>query len=138
MAGDIVEPNTWSLTGDGVTVTLRSDAATGEDHLTYQDESRSLSFPGADGNVTKEDTGAGLLLTVVINQTVDAGNTTFSLLLPLVNLAGLKLGGKPPPIVTVGILTERHISFVHTPFTLFQMTSYGTIQLTGTASRVDA
>jgi len=124
------QPNLFSLTGHGVSVTLSLTGIDGRPTLTYHDSVRAQSFSGEE--ITIEDS-AGLVrtATVTIVRTVDVGFTTFTLLLPEVN----ESAPGPHPVHTLGI-TALHA----TPLIRIgrqQLTDYHVVQLHGTASTVE-
>jgi len=99
-------PNLYILTGaDGVQITYTPSDSSGKPDLNYVDASRNLSFNG--DQVSIEQSALGSLVTVILVKTVDTGNTTFTVLIPNVNLGDT---GRQP-IKTVGIVTVNHILF---------------------------
>ena len=117
-----VQPNLWVLSGGGVQVRY---STTGTLH--YQDPIRSLNFTGAEIRVDNSS-DLGTLVTVTTFLTVDSGSSTFTVLLPLVNLT------TPPvssvPVSTYGIATAHHFSILPAHG---QQEHYNAIALTGTA-----
>jgi hypothetical protein len=86
-----VAPNLWSLSGGGIhvrywTFTLGPIRQGDEPpHFTYHDSYRTLSFHGNEiRSVNVPDLGT--LVTVTLILTVDTGSTTFTALLPRVNI----------------------------------------------------
>lgn len=124
----IVAPNLFDLTGKELAVTLAQSGIDGKPHFTYQDEHQSLTFSGDE--ITFEETQLGSLATVVIIRTVDLGDTTFTLLVPRMNL----VGGNHH-IDTVGITALHRTSIAGIGHG--QLTSYHTTRLRGTASQVE-
>lgn len=97
---DVIKPpNVYELHGDGIIVTYSASDLKGQPELTYHSESLACSFSGPD--VTVEETQVGTLVSVTIVKTVDVGFTSFTLVLPYVNL----VFGDPATIRTVGITT---------------------------------
>ena len=100
----LVQPNLYQLSGGHyhgghihVSYLTHSGPATpqfpqGPPHFTYHDASQSLSFSGSEVEVVQ--TELGQIVSVRIRMTVDAGSTTFSVLVPRVNL----VPGQPAPI----------------------------------------
>jgi len=72
----------------------------GASELKYQGQEGNLTFLG--DQIEKKDSPLGLLITVVLERSVDAGALTFTLILPPVNLAGKKR----QTFDTVGIKTK--------------------------------
>ncbi len=97
--------------------------------VTYQDQTKSLSFSGDE--VQTVDSEAGRLVSVVIVRTVDLGDTTFSFLVPTVNLPDQSVSSAP--VHTVGI-TTMHRTGLAPGLGQGQMDTFSTIALTGTAS----
>lgn len=82
---------------------------TGTDHqpkLTYQDLQQTLSFSGDE--IRSAETETGIPVSVTIRLTRDAGGTTFSLLIPRVDIPG----ETSVPIQTVGITTLHKFSIL--------------------------
>ena len=138
---DFVAPNLWSLSGGGIhvpfwTFTLGPIRQGDEPpHLTYHDSHRTLSFHGDEiRSVDVRDLGTVVSVTIVL--TVDTGSTTFTLLLPRVNIAS------QGPLTSVPVSTEG-ITTVHAgpfgpPFGHAQEEFYTVTPLTGTAAFVVA
>ena len=129
-------PNQYHLAGGGISVTWYPDGAgpiiegEGAMGFSYQDATRSLVF-GTE-QVQVEDSALGKIVTVVIVPTVDVGNTTFSLVVPLVVLPD-DAGAFPiVPIETIGITTVNRlfVRAVGHP----QRATYTVTHLRGTAS----
>jgi hypothetical protein len=101
----------------------------GPPHFTYQDESQTLSFAGAEVEVVKTELGE--VVSVMIQRTVDDGSTTFSLLVPTVNIHA----GQQAAIHTEGITA------IHEPTLLpgtnqGQRDKYSVMSFEGTASDI--
>lgn len=82
-------PNLYNFTGynskgDKVTINYSTSSFTGKPLFNYQEQKQTLNFAGDE--IRTVDTEIGTLVTVTIKKTVDTGNTTFSLLIPRVNL----------------------------------------------------
>ena len=92
----------------------------------YEDALRALSFRGTDIHTTTSL--AGTTVSVVIQRTIDAGYTTFSVLIPRVRLRS----GAPAPVQTQGI-TVSHRSVVPSDIQFGQLDDYGVMPLQGTA-----
>src|SRR5947209_62466 len=94
----LTTPDLYQVHGGGIHVTYSTTGIDGKPHFNYQDAHGTHNFSGDQINVAK--TPIGDLVTVTIRLTVDAGSTTFSLLVPTVNLTG---PGHAAPISTEGI-----------------------------------
>jgi hypothetical protein len=134
----LVRPNLYQLIGGArhVSYLTHSGPATpqfpqGPPHFTYQDASQTLSFSGSDMEVVK--TALGQIVSVRIHVTVDAGSTTFSVVIPWVNL----IAGQPTPVHTEGITGVHRFSLVPS-VNQGQQDIYTVTRLHGTASNVIA
>jgi hypothetical protein len=103
------QPNLFELSGDGIQVTYSSSSFDGKPKFTYHDAHQVKSFSG--DLIQVATTILGTLVSVVINQTVDAGSTTFTVLLPRVNLNLSDIAN----ISTVGITALHKMSIVGAP-----------------------
>lgn len=129
-------PNQYHLHGGGIQVSYFPGgsgpviADKGRLHFTYQDAHHSLAFYGGDDVRTVEVADLGTVVSVTVVRTVDIGYTSFSLLVPRVQLPSSAQG--PTPVQTEGITTV-HRAFVgligHA-----QAETYTATHLVGTAS----
>jgi hypothetical protein len=126
-------PNQYHLGGGGISVSyfpagFGPISPKGADRLFYQDAERHLVFIGKE--IRKVDVAdLGTIVSVTTVQTVDVGSTSFSLILPHVNLPG--------PNSTVAIETTA-VTTVHRALARLighpQVETYTVTCLTGTAS----
>jgi len=135
----LVQPNHYQFSGGhhhgghlNVTYTTHSGPATpdfpqGPPQFSYQDASQSLSFSGKDIEVV--ETELGQVVSVRIRMTVDSGSTTFSVLVPRVNL----VPGQPASIHTEGITAIHRLSLAP-GLNHGQLDQYSVMPLHGTAS----
>ncbi len=135
-APQTVKPNQYHLSGHQITVTYFPDGfgplpkdQDGPDRLFYQDPHRHLVFNGS--AIRKADVpDLGTVLSVTIVRTVDVGSTTFSVILPDVNLPA-------EPNASTRIETEG-VTTVHRAFVALighpQVETYTVTRLTGEAS----
>ena len=121
-------PNLFNLTGDHLSVTLALSGIDGRPHFNYHDGFRALNFTGDE--ITLEDTAMGKQATVTIVRTVDAGDTSFTLRIPVVNL----LSGQHT-ITTLGITTMHRTTIAG--IGRGQLTTYNATPLHGSATQVD-
>lgn len=128
-ASPVVTPNLYHLNGHHLHVMYSTSGIDGRPHLTYQDAVQTLTFTG--DQIRSETTEIGTLVTVDLRKSVDAGRTTFSLLVPTVNLGT----ENSVPIATDGITTIHRFSIV-AKFNQGQTELYSFTRLTGTASFV--
>ncbi|MBV8946994.1 MAG: hypothetical protein JO046_00605 [Solirubrobacterales bacterium] len=122
-------PNLFAVNGPQVHATYASTGLGGQPSFTYQDAQRALTFTGNEIEVAESELGT--TVSVPIEKTVDAGFTSFSLLVPRVRLSN----GQTAHIATVGI-TALHRGTIDTPL-LGQLDTYRTVRLSGTAAFVE-
>jgi hypothetical protein len=123
-------PTQYMLHGHGVRVTFSTTSIDGTPRFDYHDSHRTRSFVGDE--IRAEQTEIGTLVSVTIDLTVDSGSTTFSLLVPTVNLGN----AVSTPISTIGITTHHKFSLIPS-LNLGQTEMYTVTQLTGTAEALD-
>ena len=125
----LVAANMFAVAGGGLHVSYSTSGIDGKPHFTYQDPMRSLSFTGDQIRPVEGDLGAVVSVTIV--PTIDNGSTTFSLLVPRVNV---------PPFGSVSISTEgitTHHAFSIVPAqNRGQRDFYHVTAMHGTASNV--
>lgn len=123
------QPNLYQLSGGGIHITYSTSGIGGQPHFTYHDAFQTKNFTG--NQITTVQTSIGLLVTVTIHMTVDTGSTTFSVLLPSVNLpTGLFASVN---ISTDGITTAHRFSIFHIQG---QTELYTFVPMQGTAAHV--
>ena len=125
-----IQPNLYVLAGAGLSVTYATSGIDGKPHFTYHHVgSPPLTFAG--DQIETSASPLGTLVTVVIFRTIDTGSTTFTLLVPRVNLNA----GEQIQIATDGI-TTIHRFFVNPRLLHGQLDLYTVTPLRGTASHV--
>src|SRR5262245_36565408 len=122
-------PNMFSLSGRDLHITYATSSRDGRPQFTYQDHTRTLHFSGDE--IRSVQTDLGRVVSVSIRPTIDAGSTTFSLLVPRITL----VGEAAVPVQTVGITTLHKFSIIPT-LNQGQMDFYTVTRLTGFASLV--
>jgi hypothetical protein len=122
-------PNHYELSGDGISVIYSTTSFGGRPMLSYHDKSQSRSFVG--DQIRTVDTEIGTLVTVTLFLTPDSGSTTFTLLIPEVNLRA----SDSAPISTYGITTLHRLTLIGPPLQ-GQTELYTMDALQGTASFV--
>jgi len=131
----LASANQYHLSGGGLTISyfpygLGPIGPAGATQLVYQDGHRSLRFT-ADEVRTVDVPDVGTLVSVTIQESIDIGSTSFTLIVPVVQLPdGL---GASAHITTDGITTTHRIlagAIGHA-----QTETYVVTRLTGTASR---
>jgi hypothetical protein len=109
-------------------VSLALTGIDGKPHFSYQSALQSLSFSGDE--ITFEETTLSTLASVTLVRTVDLGDTTFTLLVPRVNL----LGATSHVIHTAGITTMHRTTIAGLGHG--QLTTYHVTRLYGSAAQV--
>jgi hypothetical protein len=89
------QPNLFTLSGNGIHVTYSTTSLTGKPLFNYHDAFQVKNFSGDE--IQTAETVLGNLVTVSLVRTIDSGSTTFTLLVPSVNL---------PPSNSANIITE--------------------------------
>jgi hypothetical protein len=125
----IKNPDSYQLHGAQLHITYSTTSFVGKPHFVYQDASQTLTFEG--DQIRTVTTEIGILVTVTIHRTPDSGSTTFTLLVPTVNLGP----SNQASIHTEGITTIHRFSIVPV-FNQGQTELYTVTPLTGTASFV--
>ncbi len=99
------QPNIYQLQGQQLHIVYSISGIDSQPHFDYQDASQTLHFKGDE--IRTIELEIGTLVTITIQLTVDAGSTSFSLLLPRVNLEQ----NQQANITTTGITTSHRGSF---------------------------
>ena len=123
-------PNVYHLHGPHLSVTYATTGIDGKPSFHYQDAQQTRVFTG--DQIRTVDLEIGTLVTVTIHLTVDTGSTSFTLLVPRVNLSS------PTQVVNItaeGITTLHRFSVIQ-QFNLGQTELYTFTRLTGTAQAV--
>ncbi len=123
--------NLYELHAKGLHITYSTSGLDGKPHLSYQNRKKTLNFTGDE--IRTVGTEIGTLVSVSIVKTVDTGSTSFSLLLPAVNLDEITLQA---PIKIQGIVTEHKFSMIPT-FNKGQRDNYKFVPLDGKAKFVN-
>jgi len=121
-----IQPNLFVLSGGGINVTYTTTGFDGKPHFTYTSWFITHTFSGT--QIKTESSVLGTLVSVTILQTVDSGSTTFTVLIPRINLNQ----GEALAITTEGITTHHRFSIF--PAAMHgQLDTYNVATLTGTA-----
>jgi hypothetical protein len=126
-----IQPNFYSLSGGGLHVTYSTSGISGQPHLHYASPFLTRNFTG--NEIHSAPSPLGTLVTVTIQMTVDSGSTSFTLLVPRVNLNG---PADSVHIVTEGITTHHRFS-VFQGAMHGQLDTYSVTALSGNASHVE-
>ncbi len=122
-------PNLYQLQGRGVHVTYSSTSLTGEPRLIYTTATQTTTYRGAD--VREERTGLGLLVTVTTAFHPDINFTTFSVMIPDINL---QTG--PESFATIALTTTHSTPFISPSNLKGPVQTYQTLAMRGKASLV--
>ena len=128
MAKQLV-PNLFQLNGEGVTVTYSTTSIDGRPRFAYKKGRQTLSFVGSD--IETANIGIGTVVSVVVARVPDKGTTTFSILLPSIQLPKTK----KQSFRTIGITTVTATTITGPPVGVQQ--TYKTVTLRGSAQQVD-
>ena len=129
MAQQQTSPDLFDLQGQGITISYSTSSFGGKPQLSFKKGRQTLNFSGDEIAVT--ETGIGTLVTVTIAKTVDRGFTTFSILLPAIEL---RAGSTKQSFKTIGITTVHKTSIGGPVSGVLE--TYRTIALSGTAKQV--
>ena len=125
-----IAPNLYNLHGPNISVSYITAGIDGKPRFSYHDSSRTLQFTG--DQIRTAPTEIGTLVTVTLHMTVDTGSTSFTLLVPTVNL---DQPHKSAHITTEGITTLHRFSVIPA-LNRGQTELYTVVKLAGTAQAV--
>ncbi len=128
MAQQII-PNQYELQGLGVRIGYSTTSIAGKAQLSFKSGRKTLNFTGDE--IGTLDTAIGALVTVTIATTPDRGFTSFSFLLPRIDLP--KESAKQS-FRSIGITTVHKTTIAGPPKGVQQV--YKSVQLRGTAAKV--
>src|SRR5437763_15468584 len=102
-------PDLYSLHGDQLRITYSTTSFDGKPRFDYQDATQIHSFEG--DQIRTATTEIGMLVTVTLCRSIDRGSTTFTLLVPTVNLGSSQQvpidtpadHHDPPPLSRAGL-----------------------------------
>jgi hypothetical protein len=123
-------PNRFELTGGGISVVYTTTGFDGKPHFSYHKGTVSKAFVGTD-EIRSVETDLGSVVSVTIFLTVDAGGTSFSVLIPAVSMTA----GEHIAIHTEGITTTHRFSILP-GLDHGQLDAYTVTPLSGTADIV--
>lgn len=123
-------PNRYELSGGGIVVGYTTTGIDGKAHLSYHHGAVSKAFVGPD-QIQRVETDLRTIVSVPIFVTIDAGSTSFSVLIPRVNMTV----GERIAVHTEGITTTHRFSIVPA-FNHGQLDGYTVTPLHGTADVV--
>ena len=126
----LADANLFEFAGP-IVISYATSSFTGEPRLSYTDAERTLNFAGSE--ITRVDALGGELVTVTIEEVVDAFTRTFSVLVPRVTVAR----GEQVELDAVGIETvDRSLAFVPAPGPAGVLQTYRIHDLHGVAQAV--
>jgi hypothetical protein len=129
MAPPTKKPDLYQVHGGSLHITYSTTGIDGKPHFTYHDAVQTKTFSGTE--IRTVSTEIGTLVTVTIRLTVDSGSTSFTLMVPNVNLSSSNTAA----IKTFGVTTFHRFSVVPA-LNLGQTETYTVTELSGTASFV--
>ena len=119
-------PNQYDLRGQGVSISYSVTSITGKPQLSFKKGRTTLNFTGDEIGVL--DTTIGSLISVTVATTIDRDFTSFSFLLPSIQLTS---PSARQAFRTIGVTTV-HKTTIAGPIKGAQQT-YKSVQLRGTA-----
>jgi hypothetical protein len=126
----LADANLFEISGP-IVVSYSTSSFTGEPRLSYADAERSLNFSGTE--ITRLPAVGGELVTVTIEEIVDAFVRTFTLLVPRITVSR----GEQVEFDAVGIeTTDRSQAFVPPPGPAGVLQTYRVHDLHGVAQAV--
>jgi hypothetical protein len=99
-------PNNFQLSGNAIHISYTTTSIDGKPHFSYHDAFRSLSFTGDE--IETVETALGHVVSVRIVQTIDSGSTSFSVLIPRINIEP----NQHARVRTEGITTIHRFSLI--------------------------
>ena len=124
-----ITPNQYDLQGPGISVSYSTSSLVGKPQLSFKKGRQTLTFTGDQIGVL--DTQVGTLITVTIAKTVDRDFTTFSFLLPTIQLS---TASSKQSFRTIGLITVNKTTIAG-PVKGSQQT-YKSVALRGSARQV--
>jgi hypothetical protein len=126
----IVTPDLYQLTGSHIHITYTTSSVDGTPTMTYQDPYQGMKFSG--DQIRTVECDLGLLVSVTLRMTVDAGSTSLSVFIPRVRIEQ----GTLTAIHTECVTTVHRFSVIPS-FNLGQLDTYSVVPLNGTAQYVE-
>jgi hypothetical protein len=131
IANQLVDANLFDITGP-IRINYSASSFQGGPRVSYKDADLDLNFQ--DDEITRIQTPQGELVTVTLDNVVDAFTRTFTLVVPSVRL----LRGQEVEFTTLGFeTTDRSGAFVPAPGPAGVLQTYQVYQLRGTAQHVE-
>ena len=131
IANQLVDANLFDITGP-IRLNYSSTSISGVPLVSYNDADLDLNFQ--DDEITRIQTAQGELITVTLDNQVDAFTRTFTLVVPSIRLPR----GQEVEFTTLGFeTTDRSGAFVPAPGPSGVLQTYQVYQLQGTAQHVE-
>ncbi len=124
----VQDPNQFVLNGGNLLIRLSLGGIDGEPHLQYQDSHHAMEFSGDE--IYLESTSLGDLATVTTMNTKDIGHTSFTLVIPAVDVSE-----GPQTVATMGLITMHRTR--PNGVNRGQLRTYHMTELRGSARHVD-
>lgn len=125
------QPDLYDLKNGTLQISYSTSGIDGKPHFSYKKGKTQLNFSGDE--IRTDTTDLGTIVSVTTAMTVDNGSTSFSVLIPKINL-DTKMGATAI-VSTQGIETQHKFSVIPA-FKKGQMDTYKVTSLTGKASFV--
>jgi hypothetical protein len=126
----LVVPNLYQAHSKRLHVSYTTSGIDAKPHFHYQDAIQAVDFTG--DQIRTDSSEIGTLVSVQIRVTPDNGSTSFSILIPKINIRK----GESARIQTIGITTV-HRSSLFPPLNAGQTDLYSVAALSGTAQEVE-
>ena len=131
IANQLVDANLFDITGP-IRINYSASSFQGGPQVSYKDADLDLNFQ--DDEITRIQTPQGELVTVTLDNQVDAFTRTFTLVVPSIRLPR----GQEVEFTTLGVeTTDRSGAFVPAPGPSGVLQTYQVYQLRGTAQHVE-
>jgi hypothetical protein len=131
IANQLVDANLFDITGP-IRINYSSTSISGVPLVSYKDADLDLNFQNDE--ITRIQTPLGELVTVTLQNVVDAFTRTFTLVVPSIRLPR----GQQVEFTTLGVeTTDRSGAFVGAPGPSGVLQTYEVYQLRGTAQHVE-
>lgn len=131
IAKQLADANLFDIAGP-IRINYSSSSISGVPLVTYKDADLDLNFQGDE--ITRSQTPLGELVTVTLENVVDAFTRTFTLVVPSIHLPL----GQEAEFSTLGVeTTDRSGAFVKPPGPSGVLQTYQVHQLSGTAQHVN-
>jgi len=121
------EPNQFTLNGANLSIKFALGGSDGEPHLRYQDSNQVMEFTG--DQISLESTSLGQLATVITLDTADIGHTSFTLIIPAVDVST-----GPQTVATIGMTTLHRTR--PSAYARGQLRTYHITELRGSAKHI--